>query len=145
MKTSTHVFIGSVYMLCRIPSTLVITLHQLNDTLITRHSSAAQHFSEIINALKYSSTMCLLVRTQTTTSSPSVRLNRWTRGRDSDGGRGRRSHIQSAAASTPRWFSGMSVDNDSLLECLHVPWRDSNLQAKPERYQMVVSEHQWRR
>ncbi|CAB1416518.1 unnamed protein product [Pleuronectes platessa] len=38
----------------------------------------------------------------------------------------------------------MSVANDSPLECLHVPWRDSDLQAKPERYQMVVSEHQWR-
>ncbi len=54
------------------------------------------------------------------------------------------SDIQSAAAYTPQWFSGMSVANDSPLECLHVPWRDSDLQAKLEHYQMVVSEHQWR-
>lgn len=54
------------------------------------------------------------------------------------------SDSQSAAAYIPRWFSGMSVVNDSPLECLHVPWRDSDLQAKLERDQMVVSEHQWR-
>lgn len=54
------------------------------------------------------------------------------------------SDIQSAAAYIPRWFSGMSVANDSPLECLHVPWRDSDLQAKLEHCQMVVSEHQWR-
>lgn len=52
---------------------------------------------------------------------------------------------QSAAAYIPLWLSGMSAANDSPLESLHVPWRDSDLRAKLERYQMVVSEHQWRR
>lgn len=34
--------------------------------------------------------------------------------------------------------------NDSPLERLHVPRRGSDLRAKPEHYQMVVSEHQRR-
>lgn len=48
------------------------------------------------------------------------------------------SDSQSASAYIP--FSGMSVANDSPVESLHIPWRDSDLQAKLERYQMVVSE-----
>lgn len=49
-----------------------------------------------------------------------------------------------SAAYIPLRFAGMTVANDSPLECLHVPRRDSDLQAGPECYQMVVSEHQRR-
>lgn len=54
------------------------------------------------------------------------------------------SDSQSAAARGARQFAGMTVANDSPLERLHVPRRGSDLRAKPERYQMVVSEHQRR-
>lgn len=47
---------------------------------------------------------------------------------------------QSAAAYIP----GMTVAGDSALEGLRIPWRGLELQAWPERLQMVVSEHQRR-
>lgn len=38
----------------------------------------------------------------------------------------------------------MSAANDSPLEGFHIPAKLSDVQAKPERYQMVVSEHRRR-
>lgn len=73
-----------------------------------------------------------------------------TRSTKRDGGEewspdgGRTSDSQSAAARGARQFAGMTVANDSPLERLHVPRRGSDLRAKPERYQMAVSEHQRR-
>lgn len=70
---------------------------------------------------------------------PTNAITEWGRG----GGRRRVRDTKSAAADIPHRFSGKSAVNDLPLESPTAPQRDSDLQAKLECYQMLVSEHQW--